>query len=988
MDDIWEDLFEEENDNNSKEESVPFHVAGGEFDNKVVINNSESDSSVEEKKKHRSKPSKKKQKKEKKKKKRRKERKGKKGEKGNNEKKPEKKTKENEKNNKKKPEKAKKQKKTVKKDDNAEIAPNLPFEKGLDILTKYHTVGPNIEGTEIVTPVVLINWLPPKYFNAENGDIKAKGKNPTKIKKAIQHALKYLNKPELLKNEVEESSLYWKNLTKARKALAGDSDPNKWGFSILDLIGVDTRWGYPRLIVSWFDCVTQKVENKTLINSILKEETFWMKHTLGMVGDIRLEDTIETMERFINAYSQQNENQKDKTSLVFQCWPTWETLVSDNSKHISKEKGNLLFSVNRWENVPEEEEQEKTGYNVKKYQIPPFPLIHMPVAFGKFPSSKQAALKELKKKSKKKSSASSKGKIDPKSLLPPQPMSVSNIDKAILKNQIRQQPWIKKNGNEHKEPEESSEKMVERACYQAVQQIKSFFIIGPQIISDKRRRLSGVNPDLIEEEKLRQKLSDSLSQFVKYKHNQLHKGAIRHLENGRKVLVVDALPPAGVGAFLQNPLAFTKRYGRDGYAEISQLSEWKGNCFLTPYKTQQQKGKRKERKNEEKKIPKEYNKKNIEETPPTPTPSPVNSPRRNENQLSKEEKTEHEGQEAGRGEEKEEEQVTESTPKKSEKKRKKPSPSTPEEKIISEENKRIPGAPTKKQRNIDEFYQREKYHPVSPNPILNKRNENKHTKEQNRKDEEEKALSPSPIWKSFNDDDISMGPFKDNLEVFSKGQADESGRISNFAKVLLRNSVRKNFTKDYKLSMLQETKEISEKAKSVKVNPEREASVIKVITKNPNNQCEYTRLLLSQTLGAHYIQKNFDEINCVSTASIWVRSTCKALDILRMPHYNEKRQLPRFYTAAQLIIMESLKGPVMLMAKSRLHKDFETKIICLKAGSIAIFSRDITVDVVGRRGTKLIPARKNRNIPEMDNSHEKYIFVTYVHAMPKPIDGF
>jgi len=867
------------------------------------------------------------------------------------------------------------------------------LDKGISFLTKYTTVDPKMEGTKLRTPPVMVDWLPPFHFDDDTGEIKQKAKNLTKVKKVIALALMYLRKPEKLKDET-----YLERVQIARKFLAEDSNADQWGFSILDLVGVDTRLGYPRFIISWLNTLTNDQERKIVLPSILKEETFWMKNTLSLIGTNRIESIMEMMERFMVAFSENHERQKDKMSIITECWPTWEDLLNKHKESKQNGQGPLMLSVVRSKRM-----SGRIDGKMTTCLLPPFPMIHMPITFGKYEVTKSSVLKQIEREKKRASFKERKSNndntekrkgFDPKTLLPPQPkqMKGQNINSAFTSIFKPKQPWINKRGNSLDLDDQlsgddygtdvmSNERTKERASQHVVQQIKSFLVVGPQHISDSRRKLVNIKPDLQEKEKLRQKISDVLSKSVDYKQKQLLRGAVRHFKKGRTVLKVESLKPTGVGAFLQNPLSFTQRFGDKSY-NISGFEEYKGPCFLTAPNENGEDQKRKKTGTKEKNA---LTKKKAKVTKPS-------QPTITQKKKSKEEVTKKPRE---KSQKRKETTTTTVTPPSSPK----PVSKTPEDKILKEKDKTVPEAPLKKKRpnssgssNTNsagekgkEPCEEEDQFVSSPPPTIKRKSQISKKK----REDEEKALSPSPSWDSFDSDDNKT--WSKVLQVYGKGQADANGRISNFFKILKRNSVRKEFAQGFDELKRKIVGEISSKVSEIR-NKEEVLITNLETTRTPKETTakSYVNLLISQTLGGYYLQQMFDDdvgINLQSAVSVWIEPTCSALDILRSPHRTEKKQLTRFFTGSQIIVLESFDKPSVIMVSSKFDPELGKHVIILPSGSLAMFSRDMVVNIVGKKGVKAIPGDKKTKRPSLKNDHEKTLFISYFHVMPKRMEG-
>jgi len=253
-----------------------------------------------------------------------------------------------------------------------------------------------------------------------------------------------------------------------------------------------------------------------------------------------------------------------------------------------------------------------------------------------------------------------------------------------------------------------------------------------------------------------------------------------------------------------------------------------------------------------------------------------------------------------------------------------------------------------------------------------------------RKSKDKKSVLPSPIWGSFDQDTKGDWP-RFVKQVICPGQADNNGRISNFIKVISV-KVPTNVRESYHKSMANEAKKIDETG--LKKHTDEKLVVTYVEKKKPLSQSDYAYMLTCKTTCGYYMQQLFEgNPKCISVAGLWIPPTSSAKDILKAPHKNDKGQLTRYYNGSQLMVVASLRRHVLLHATSDFDSDSKVHEILLHPGLVAVFSKDITVKVVGKIGQTVIPASSDGKRKEMDNSHQKCLFIAYMHVMPKPIEG-
>lgn len=830
-----------------------------------------------------------------------------------------------------------------------EKIPTMTFADGLKNICKYNTVKDGTKGRKLRCAPVLIDWIPASFFYE-----KKKAKIHTKVEAVINAALFFLNKPQGL-----EEAECRENVNRARIALATEVDPEDWGFSILDLIGVDTYYGHVRLIISWKERGEEEViETKIIPPSILKKETFWLRNTVSLVGQARANRILGMMDDFVTEYSDCCESQKTNSNLVTKCWPKWKAMKEAHKCLKTEGKEGILLS-----SVRSKRKNGEMGGDTKICLIPLFPPIFMNVIFSKYKSKKKTIENQLHTealKKKRKEGKASRKKIDPKSLLPTQNKGKRNIKidpKSLLptqnkpRNSIKSPPTLGSSSNSGDDLDVRSKflgssgtaagdmkKLKENASLHASQQIKTFLLVGPP---PAYLRQTGKTPHATEEDILKDVVVSGLSLAAGKCFKTLHKAALDHFTLGKEVRVVEPLSPGGVGAFVQNFLTFTKRCGTDDFGGIHIFPKYNGpnpltECMEETTTIQKRKNGNHTTPNKEidNKVMKPAKKKKKKKKSPEPIVKVVEQPAE--------------------------------TPKKA---KRKIEPKTPNDKPVE---KTIPSTPKKKMRK-----QEEKRSQPSPVPL---------EKEEKKKERDNgKRRTSVSIWDSFSHD--ADDRWKNRVQVIGKGQADKKGRISNLVKIIHPNHITKKTDSSTYRCILSE---IQEQTASVVKEKITEKDEYLVAFKRKPKDCKHIPLLLKNSVCGYYVQEMFKGCDpvCLGAASTWVKAECSRYDLLRSPFYDqEKKEATRTFNGAQLILLQSLNMATYLRVRSRQdNTGFKTTYFILKPGGVAMFSKDMEVHVVGKKGKPKIPA--NNGLPEFDNSRDKYLYAVYMHVRPTVSDYF
>ncbi len=604
--------------------------------------------------------------------------------------------------------------------------------------------------------------------------------------------------------------------------------------------------------------------------------------------------------------------------------------------------------------------------------------------------------------------------LDPKKMMPPVPnVCKRNLDEGWIP---KRRPSIQQMNDDKNAmaneilgmdldigTRQANQKFLERANGCAVQQLKNMYIRGPHPISAARRKFKGINREMIEVEKWRQILSDTIVETALWVQKMRDNCRKDHMVQGKPIYVVERLHDEGVGAFFQNSFPFTSRYGKSTYGSITQFPKYEGGSLLMKFKEQEDTSLRSVTLQRATSASKKRTRTPVQTSEEPTAPSSIEVTQPITTKKGSKKRCVPVVQESSCASvasvDKENAKINTTNEPiiaadaisvvQSEVK-------TPE-KYVGKKALHPPLAPVKKAKGKDG---EKLIPPLSPPPFAMEKQVEKdtETEEKAKRDTEKKKRSSrkrkkrgsaknpvaepaEPSWGSFDQD--SNEEWKNSIIALSSGRADKCGRISDFVKIMpnnLHNRFIETAWSQSRKSELDSMLELGPKYKK-----DKDYAVTCVVKKNPEDACAFAAMLISSTQCANYIQQLFSEMpRCVSVAKIWIAPTCPMENILQIPHL-ENGKLTRYYQGAQLILVSCLSKDVILKARSILHPKEKPYELVLLPSSVAMFSRDIVVDVVGSKGDDFIPEDANRR--RIENTHSKCLIITYIHVKPKIIGG-
>ena len=825
-------------------------------------------------------------------------------------------------------------------------APDLLMKKGIQILRLYSTVNPDKLGTETRTPPVLIDWLPKAFFNEH---ISGKTNATSCYKKIENYALDFLNKKKGTESFMRNDPQALENCENARKKLRGEKyDKNVLGFSLWDIIGISTRYGYPRILVSWKNPTTSKITSKLVPLAVYEGKRYWAEKTLSKVPPETVPNYITILDRFSKVCQPYYDNQKFKgeTALVKECWPTWDELLNKQ-----KEEGKpFLIEVLRSSridgslHVPQEE--------MTKAYVLSFPFPKMIIPIDTYEATKHSQLKKAEQTLKRLSKKDKIGGSD---------LELELVEIPSSKKKKGKQPVL----DSKQPPRAISDRLVNRAVRDACAQIKSCMIVNSYTIPSDRLRvnMSGI-------EQVRDKASKTLSRVVNYRHNLIHSAVSDHFKNNKPVLVGETVTYRAYST-LRNPFESSDWC----YINSEAYSEYKGKCPFTPYSEANNKrstpasqsGQGESQSNSRQVDPKRKKKKADDKTTQSRgsenTPQSVTKKRKKSPQIQ--------------------EKVIE--------------PKTPEKQLAPKNPPHSPPpAPKKKKKqgsHVEEMKSLSAPSPPPKRPVIKKRPPRKHI------DDIQKPLESVPY--------ISFVEAKSLCSEVVKfpGEADKDGRISNLCRIIPKFTVSHKYETNYVASADSLVKSILSKTREFTdlddVSSDSDPILDTVVThlnvgKDVRRNDRFGDLLTSQTSISKYLEERYlmpKERNPVlTTACLCVKKTCPSTDILRVPLRIEERkdgELHKWFNGSNLIMVMSLNGPCLMSAKSRFHKKGRKVIFVLNPQTVALFSRDIQVDVIGVKGKqKLVPKAPPGSKPSRAfvNNGTKCLHISYLDWYPISLD--